>query len=152
MGRFSHVWHCVWLREVPNGVSPLLASFVRQSETLLVDVTLSVRKKMSKNCTEFYLVERQVRESHRRVLSEQRCSMEPHLCVPNGTYCQSSTCTCHKGRYFLVHGSTLCPKARTVKAILYESRTTVFLVHGSTCARRHVLSNRTSCTSRRTTF
>ena len=41
---FYHVWHCVWLREMLNEASPLLASFVRQSETLLVDVTLSVRQ------------------------------------------------------------------------------------------------------------
>ena len=129
---------------MPDVVSPLLASFVRQSETLLVDVTLSVRQKLSKNCTEFYLVERQVRESHRRVLSEQRCSMESHLCVPmartvkaalvlvtkdgtflcteallpKGIYCRSSILRVANDRISCAR-KHLCSKARTVLAVLY---------------------------------
>ena len=34
----------------------------------------------------------------------------------------------------------LCSKARTAKKHFYASRTTVFLVHGGTFARRHLLS------------
>ena len=151
MRRFSHVWHCVWLREVPDGVSPLLASFVRQSETLLVDVTLSVRQKLSKNCTEFYLVERQVRESHRCVLSLQRCSWSLTSACRMARTVKAVLLRVANDRISCAR-KHFCPKAFTVEAVFYVSRTTVFLVHGSTCARRHVLSNSTLCTPQRTTF
>ena len=36
------------------------------------------------------------------------------LCVNNDTYCGSSIVHVSSGRYFLVHGSTLCLKARIV--------------------------------------
>jgi len=125
MRRFSRVWHCIWLREVPDGVSPLLASFVRQSETLLVDVTLSVRQII-------------IEKLHRILSCHERSARVTQVCtlsalvlvtkdstflctealLPEGFYCRSSILRVANDRISCAR-KHLCSKARTVLAVLY---------------------------------
>ena len=84
---------------------------------------------------------------NRHVLSKQHwytsLSDGTFLCtgalLPEGIYCRSSILRVANDR-ILCARKHLCSKARTAKQYFYVSRTTVFLVHGSTFARRHLLS------------
>ena len=111
---------CRWLREGPNGVSPLQTSFVRQSETLLVDVTLSVRQII-------------IEKLHRILSCHERSARVTQVCtlsalvlvtkdntflctealLPEGFYCRSSILRAANDR-ILCARKHLCSKARTV--------------------------------------
>ena len=68
------------------------------------------------------------------VVGFARCSMEPHLCVPNGTYCQSSTFTCRERPYFL------CTEALMLKGILLSKQYLRVASDRILCARKHLCS------------